>query len=147
MLIRRMKISDVDRVSELEEMAFSMPWHRESFIEMISNPDAIYLVALDDNIPVGVCGIRSIVGEGDISNVVTDPEYRRKGIAEKLLSEAMRIGQEEYGITAFTLEVRVSNAAAIGLYEKLGFAGEGIRPGFYEKPDEDALIMWRRIDA
>lgn len=147
MLIRRMKISDVDRVSELEEMAFSMPWHRESFIEMISNPDAIYLVALDDNIPVGVCGIRSIVGEGDISNVVTDPEYRRKGIAEKLLSEAMRIGQEEYGITAFTLEVRVSNAAAIGLYEKLGFAGEGIRPGFYEKPDEDALIMWRRIDV
>lgn len=147
MLIRKMEIRDVDRVSELEEMAFSMPWHRGSFIEMISNPDAIYMVALDGDIPVGVCGIRSIVGEGDISNVVTDPQYRRQGIAEQLLTEAMRIGQEEYGIEAFTLEVRVSNEAAIRLYEKMGFSGEGIRPGFYEKPDEDALIMWRRINA
>ncbi|MDE7430041.1 MAG: GNAT family N-acetyltransferase, partial [Lachnospiraceae bacterium] len=48
------------------------------------------------------------------------------------------------GLTAYTLEVRVSNQAAIGLYEKLGFASEGIRPNFYEKPTEDAMIMWKR---
>lgn len=47
-------------------------------------------------------------------------------------------------ITAYTLEVRVSNAPAIRLYEKFGFVSEGIRPGFYEKPTEDAMIMWRR---
>ena len=50
----------------------------------------------------------------------------------------------ESGITAYTLEVRVSNAPAIRLYEKFGFVSEGIRPGFYEKPTEDAMIMWRR---
>ena len=48
------------------------------------------------------------------------------------------------GLNAYTLEVRVSNTAAIGLYEKLGFVSEGIRPNFYEKPAEDAMIMWKR---
>jgi ribosomal-protein-alanine N-acetyltransferase len=46
-------------------------------------------------------------------------------------------------VTAYTLEVRVSNAAAIHLYEKLGFESVGIRPNFYTKPKEDALIMWK----
>ena len=48
------------------------------------------------------------------------------------------------GVKAFTLEVRVSNEAAIHMYEKVGFVSEGIRPGFYEKPAEDAMIMWKR---
>jgi hydroxylamine reductase (hybrid-cluster protein) len=61
----------------------------------------------------------------------------------KMLEELLRLGAER-GITAYTLEVRVSNAPAIRLYEKFGFVSEGIRPGFYEKPTEDAMIMWRR---
>ena len=60
-----------------------------------------------------------------------------------MLSELICRG-EAFGITEFTLEVRVSNASAIHVYEKLGFRSEGIRPGFYEKPVEDAMIMWRR---
>jgi ribosomal-protein-alanine N-acetyltransferase len=55
----------------------------------------------------------------------------------------MKEGQKE-GLTAYTLEVRVSNTQAIHVYEKLGFVSEGIRPGFYEKPAEDAMIMWKR---
>ena len=61
----------------------------------------------------------------------------------KMLEELLRLGNER-GITAYTLEVRVSNAPAIHLYEKFGFVSEGIRPKFYEKPTEDAMIMWRR---
>ena len=60
-----------------------------------------------------------------------------------MLLELIRQG-EEMGIADFTLEVRKSNAAAIHLYEKAGFRSEGIRPGFYDKPKEDAVIMWRR---
>ena len=51
---------------------------------------------------------------------------------------------EQKGLSAFTLEVRAGNAAAIHVYEKLGFRSEGIRPNFYEKPVEDAVIMWKR---
>lgn len=133
----------VDAVCELEKEAFSMPWHKESFMEMIFNKDAKYLVAICDGKVVGSCGMRNIVGEGDISNVVTDRAFRRQGVGRKMLEELLKEGIE-MGIEAFTLEVRKSNEAAIRLYEQLGFVIEGIRKNFYEKPREDALIMWKR---
>ena len=87
--------------------------------------------------------MRHIVGEGEITNVVTKNTMRGKGIGkqilEKLLEEGAKMGAE-----AFTLEVRVSNAPAIHLYESLGFVSEGVRKNFYEEPTEDALIMWKR---
>jgi len=143
--IREMSLEDVDRVCVLEEMAFSMPWHKESFIEMIENKDALYLVADDEERGVvACCGVRSIVGEGDISNVVVHPDFRKKGIAYDMLTQLISRGEKDFGIKEFTLEVRLSNMGAIHLYEKLGFVSEGIRKNFYEEPVEDALIMWKR---
>lgn len=145
--IRKMTTMDVDQVCLLEEMAFSMPWHRKSFVEMIENKDALYLVVEEDARPgivVACCGMRSIVGEGDISNVVVHPSYRNRGIACRMLMELLERGAHEFGVESYTLEVRQSNVAAIRLYEKLGFVREGIRKNFYEKPTEDALIMWKR---
>lgn len=133
----------VDEVCRLEEEAFSMPWHRESFLEMIENENACYLVALIENQVVGSCGLRNIVGEGEITNVVTAPQWRKQRVAKTMLTSLLAEG-EKMGAESFTLEVRVSNAPAIALYGSLGFVSEGIRPGFYEKPKEDALIMWKR---
>ena len=133
----------VDQVCVLEEEAFSMPWHRESFLEMIENKNACYLVGMLDGHVVASCGLRNIVGDGEITNVVTAGNMRGKGIAEKMLLELMEQGVQ-MGVEAFTLEVRKSNDAAIHLYEKLGFVSEGIRKNFYEEPVEDALIMWKR---
>ncbi len=145
-LIREMTKEDVDTVCMLEEEAFSMPWHKQSFIEMIENKDALYLVAAscDTNRVVGCCGLRNIVREGDISNVVVDKDFRQQGIANDLLKEIIHLGQERFHIREFTLEVRVSNEPAIRLYQKNGFVSEGIRKNFYEKPVEDAMIMWKR---
>lgn len=133
----------VDQVCILEEEAFSMPWHRESFLEMIENPSACYLVALIGEQVVASCGLREIVGEGEITNVVTAPDFRQKGIGKRLLLRLLEEGAAR-GISAFTLEVRCSNQAAIRLYHSLGFKEEGVRKNFYEKPTEDALIMWKR---
>ena len=141
--IREMTLADVDRVCVLEEMAFSMPWHRESFLEMIGNENACYLVGMINDAVVASCGLRNIVGDGEITNVVTAADMRGKGIAEKMLLKLMEQGIQ-MGVEAFTLEVRKSNEAAIHLYEKLGFVTEGIRKNFYEEPVEDALIMWKR---
>ena len=77
--------------------------------------------------------------------MVVAEKYRNCGIGQALLRELIAAG-EAAGLAAFTLEVRVSNEAAIHIYEKTGFHSEGIRPGFYEKPREDAMIMWRRND-
>ncbi|MBQ3104945.1 MAG: ribosomal protein S18-alanine N-acetyltransferase [Lachnospiraceae bacterium] len=141
--IRPLTEREVDAVCLLEQEAFSMPWHRESFLEMIEKKDACYLVAVADGQIAASCGLRHILGEGEITNVVVAPAFQRRGIAYSMIRELMRRGRQ-MGAGSFTLEVRQSNHAAIGLYEKLGFVTEGIRRNFYEKPREDALIMWKR---
>lgn len=143
MVYRRMRAEDVPFISCLEEETFSMPWSAASFLQMIEKEDTAYFVAEEDGQLLGGCGLLLIAGEGNITNVVVSPGARRRGVATGLLTYLMEEG-DRAGLTAYTLEVRVSNAAAIGLYEKLGFISEGIRPGFYEKPVEDAVIMWKR---
>jgi ribosomal-protein-alanine N-acetyltransferase len=135
--------ADVPFISRLESETFSMPWSAESFLEMIEKEDARYYVAEENGQLLGGCGVLMIVGEGNITNVVVAPEMRNKGIGTGLLQYMIDQGQKD-GLCAYTLEVRVSNARAIHVYEKLGFVSEGIRPGFYEKPTEDAMIMWKR---
>lgn len=141
--IRPMEREDVDAVSRLEEETFSMPWSRDAFLEMVTKEDAAYYVAESDGGIVGGCGVLLIAGEGNITNVAVAESARNNGIGTRLLQYMMEEGYRN-GLTAFTLEVRVSNAAAIHVYEKLGFRSEGIRPNFYEKPLEDAVIMWKR---
>ena len=138
-----MERSDVDRVSELEEEAFSMPWSRDAFLEMIEKDNARYYVAKREGNVIGGCGVIMAAGEGNITNVVVDAKERNRGVGFKLLKYLIEDGMKN-GLSAFTLEVRVSNEAAIHLYKKLGFFSEGIRPNFYEKPVEDAMIMWKR---
>lgn len=143
MSICRMQEEDLEEVAALEEATFSMPWSVDAFREMVNCPEAVYLVAKDKGHICATAGLRNISGDGEITNVVVREEYRQGGLGyrvmEKLLEEGAQLGCE-----AYTLEVRVSNQAAIHLYEKLGFVSEGIRPKFYEKPEEDAMIMWRR---
>ena len=142
-IYRRMTPEDVPFISRLEEETFSMPWSADSFLEMISKEDARYYVAEEDGRLLGGCGVLMIAGEGNITNVAIAPEARNRGIGTAMLQHLMAEGNQE-GLTAYTLEVRVSNAAAIHVYEKLGFESAGIRPGFYEKPAEDAEIFWKR---
>lgn len=141
--IREMETSDIERISQLEEETFSMPWSRDAFKEMIEKEDARYYVAELDGKVVGGCGLLLVAGEGNITNVVIDKNVRNLGIGTKLLQFMIEDGYLN-GLNAFTLEVRVSNSAAIHVYKKLGFFSEGIRPNFYEKPTEDAMIMWKR---
>lgn len=140
---RKMRAEDVPFISRLEEETFSMPWSADSFLQMIEREDTAYFVAEENGRLLGGCGLLLIAGEGNITNVVVSPGARRRGVATGLLTYLISEG-DRAGLTAYTLEVRVSNAAAIGLYEKLGFVSEGIRPNFYEKPTEDAMIMWKR---
>lgn len=145
--IRSLMMEDIDQVCALEEMVFSMPWQRDAFIEMVENKDALYLVVEEKSNPgvvIAACGLRHIVGEGDISNVLVHPNHRKRGIARLMIGELLKAGREKYGIEAYTLEVRKSNEDAIHLYQYHGFVEEGIRKNFYEKPTEDAIIMWKR---
>lgn len=142
-IIRKLQESDITELSRIEEEAFSMPWSPQDFVDLLHRDYCLYLVAEADGAVAGCCGLTNSFGEGNIDNVVVGKSFRGMGIAQQMLRELIRLGEAE-GIEAFTLEVRVSNAAAIHIYEKCGFVSEGIRPNFYEKPAEDAMIMWRR---
>lgn len=145
MIIRDLELKDIDQVCVMEEEAFSMPWHKESFIDMVNNPDALYLVIEDDNgVICGCAGALSVVGEGEICNIVVRADRRGQGYGKALVNELIARGKRDFAIEAFTLEVRVGNTAARHLYEGLGFVCEGIRPNFYDKPKEDAAIYWLR---
>ncbi|MDE7330834.1 MAG: ribosomal protein S18-alanine N-acetyltransferase [Lachnospiraceae bacterium] len=143
LLIREMEAADVEAASKIESEAFSMPWSAQDFLEMVEADYAYYYVAVEDGSVVGCCGIRNMAGDGEITNVVVAADYRKKGIGRKIM-EYMLERAKENGMGDCTLEVRVSNQPAIRLYESLGFKGEGVRPGFYDRPKEDALIMWKR---
>lgn len=141
--IRELQESDIDAIAKMESESFSMPWSAKDFADLLKHDYCTYLVAEVDGVPAGGCGMTLICQEGNIDNVVVDKKFRGIGVAQCLVQEMIAFG-EANGAEAFTLEVRVSNAPAIHVYEKLGFVSEGIRPGFYEKPVEDAMIMWRR---
>lgn len=146
--IRRMEVSDIGPLANIEKQCFSRPWSEREFGHLVEQTDALYLVAdvtFESGLRkiVGTAGMRIIGTEGDIDNVAVLPEFRNLGIAGKLLDGLLDMGRQK-GVTEFTLEVRVGNEYAIKLYEKAGFVSEGIRPGFYVDPKEDANIMWIR---
>ena len=132
---------DVEAVSIIESETFSMPWKAADFLEMINLDYAYYIVAKENGVPIGCCGVRNMCGDGEITNVVIQKNHRRKGYARQMLKYLMENARHR-GVRRYTLEVRRSNEAAIALYEELGFKCEGVRPNFYEKPVEDALIYW-----
>lgn len=147
MIIRQMELKDVAATAEIEKICFSTPWSEKAYADTLKNENALYLVAEtdDDEVPkiIGMCGMLKLIDEGDISNVAVHPDYREKHIAKTMMEELLKRGQE-MGVESYTLEVRAGNEAAIKLYHHLGFQTEGVRKHFYEKPVEDALIMWKR---
>lgn len=141
MIIKRMEPGDVEAAAVLEAENFSEPWSSNSFMEEIRKETSVYLAAYEEDTLVGVCGLVTSFDEGEVLNVSVKKEYRKQGIALQLLQCLISQG-ECMGIKHFTLEVREGNAPARHLYEKLGFVCEGIRPGFYRNPTENAAIYW-----
>ncbi len=142
-MIRRMQVSDLPAIAKLEKKYFSVPWSEHSLKQSLGKSEYLFLVASEEGEAVGYGCILKVFDEGNILNIVVDERFRGGGIGRELVRELLEEGKRQ-GMRAFTLEVRVSNVPAIRLYESLGFVSEGIRKHFYEKPVEDALIMWKR---
>ena len=140
MMIRKMQAADIAAVAALEAQIFSMPWSAEGFADTLPREDVLFLVACEGDTLFGYVGVYCTSDEGEITNVAVAPAARRKGIARALLTE-LKERLASLGIGRIVLEVRVSNEAAIRLYEQMGFCTLGTRKNFYEKPAEDAYVM------
>ncbi len=141
MIIRTMNEEDLPSVHEIECSIFSKPWSAADFLDSIKNRRNIYLVVEEQDEIAAYCGLWGVAGEGQIYNVAVKQALRGRGIGCFMLSALIELGRKQ-GLGTFTLEVRVSNLAAIALYRKLGFKDAGVRKNFYNAPAEDALIMW-----
>lgn len=140
-----MNLSHLDEVMRIEEESFPDPWSRGSFQREISeNTYAYYFVAELEGKVLAYIGAWIVTDELHITNLAIKKEYRKMGLAQKLIDYIVDFSVEEECKRA-TLEVRVSNLPAIKLYEKKGFVAVGTRPKYYSNDNEDALIMWKII--
>jgi ribosomal-protein-alanine N-acetyltransferase len=143
-VIQALTHDDIDDVLAIEERAFTNPWTRAMYLAELENGGVSYcfLARNEHREAVGFCSFWRVLDELHINNLAVIPELRRAGIGSMLLAFVLKEGVE-LGARRATLEVRRSNDAARMLYERFRFAVAGVRPGYYSKPVEDALVLWR----
>ena len=136
-----MNADHLEELEKLERLCFSRPWSRKMLAEELENQCAAFLVAQDGDTGkvIGYAGLLVVADEGYITNVAVFPEYRRQGVAAKLLAVFENFARGNK-LAFLTLEVR-PNTAAIALYESFGFRQAGRRKNYYDLPKEDALIL------
>jgi [ribosomal protein S18]-alanine N-acetyltransferase len=137
---------DLDDILDIDSASFTNSWTREMFEWEAHNSDvARVFVARQPGASgrvVAYCAVWVIFDELHINNLAVLPEWRRRGVAKRLLRYVLERTAADGAVCA-TLEVRQSNEAARRLYERFGFAATGVRPGYYSNPIEDALVLWR----
>ncbi|MBI5097621.1 MAG: ribosomal protein S18-alanine N-acetyltransferase [Nitrospirae bacterium] len=139
--IRKMSPADLSEVSNIENLCYSTPWSPNSFKYELANKEAILKVAVFNSEIIGYVCIRTILDMTHLLNVAVLPEFRLRGIGSMLLKNAVGELKRLQPNTKLTLEVRQSNIAAIRLYEKFGFKVTGKRTKYYQKPEDDAILM------
>ena len=141
-IIRPMQFTDLQAVAAIERRTFTLPWSLGIFSSQLARDSGICLVCeLDGH--VGAYLIADMfVDVWHLMNLAVDEPFRRAHIGSALL-EAYFAYTERKGHRGHTLEVRVSNTAAIQLYRSFGFVATGVRPGYYSDDREDAVIMWK----
>jgi ribosomal-protein-alanine N-acetyltransferase len=144
--LRLLVLDDVDDIDDIERRAYPTPWSRSMFAGELAKPTSICLGAFEADAAngalVGYLVVSRYVDAWHVMNVAVDPDHRGRGIATMLLERLFELTADD-AQRGYTLEVRVSNATAIALYERLGFTARGLRRGYYTDNREDALIMWK----
>jgi len=144
--LRQLGLADLRAIEEIERRSYPTPWSRSMFAGELAKPSSICLGAFEAEGEDGaLCGyliVSRYVDAWHVMNVAVDPDQRGRGIATMLIERLFELTEDDVR-RGYTLEVRVSNATAIALYERLGFEARGVRRGYYTDNREDALIMWK----
>ena len=146
---RRAEEKDLAALCAIEERCFGTPWSETTLREMLESPlDLVFMAEMpagpgEEAPAAGYLNFRVIAGEGELMRVAVLPEQRGCGIAAGLMEEMMAAA-ETMGVSDITLEVRASNVPALKLYDRFGFKAEAVRKNYYDHPQEDAVIEWRR---
>jgi ribosomal-protein-alanine N-acetyltransferase len=140
--ITRMRRRHLRGVMAIERQVYPRPWSPNLFVsEMTAGHGRAYLVALEARQVVGYAGLISYGEEAHVTTIAVDPERQRRRIGTRLLYELLHHART-LGAQAVSLEVRVTNWGAQRMYARFGFRPVGIRKGYYQETNEDAVVMW-----
>lgn len=141
-VIRRMTLDDVAAVSQIDRLSFSLPWPEHSFRYEVSENrvSRCWVAEAEDRRIAAMVVSWIIVDELHIATIATHPDFRRQGIGERILRQALLDGAQAGARMAF-LEVREANEPAQAMYRKFGFRATGRRPRYYRDNGEDAILM------
>lgn len=140
--VARVGTEAIDSLLAIDDASFLRPWTRAMYESAFDNTvTQVWLLSVDGS-PVAYCSASLLPGELHVSNVAVLPDFRRRGLARRLLEHVLEHA-EAAGAPEATLEVRRSNRPALTLYEALGFRTTAVRVDYYRDPVEDALILWR----
>lgn len=138
---------DVEAMAALESRAFSDPWPASAFLDLMRQTYARLTVAIDERGDIGgYCIVLHVLDEGEIANIAVQPTLWRRGVASRLLDEALADATAR-GLQSVFLEVRVSNEPAKRLYLSRGFVPIGRRRAYYRDPLEDAMVLRWQVAA
>ncbi len=140
MEIRRSTPNDATAISDIEDISFPDGWDRKDVLSYITSDTGMCFTALDNGRPIAYLLGRLIAPEGEIYRIAVLPEHRRRGVAYRLLSYALKT-ERGRGLECVFLEVREGNLAARSLYRSYGFSEYGKRKNYYKNPTEDAVVM------
>ncbi len=144
-IFRPMTVADVEQVYEIDVSSFSLPWSSRSFRYEVTENSASrpWVAELQEASGqtriVGMLVMWLVIDEAHVGTFATHPQYRRRGIGQRLLAHAL-LDAYAHGIRTIFLEVRRSNLNAQALYRKFGFEQDGVRPHYYVDNNEDALL-------
>lgn len=144
--VRPMTQEDVDAVYDIDVRSYALPWSVRAYrYELSQNANArLWVAELPDERSrprvVGMVVTWIILDEAHIGTIATHPDYRRRGVAEALMRQALRDAARQGAVQAL-LEVRRGNLPAQALYTKFGFKQTGVRPRYYQDNQEDAFLM------
>ena len=132
--------AEVGQLAEIEQECFAHPLEEKQILSLLGDGRTVFLAAREGDLLTGSVWTQTVLDEGYIGNVAVRPAFRRRGIADALLHTLEVLGRKKE-LSFLTLEVRAGNAPAIALYEKNGYVRVGRRPGYYDQPKEDAILM------
>lgn len=134
-------------MTAIERESFPTPWSEETFRGLLGRRSATLLAAeAEGGAIVGYAALWTVGEEAELGDLAVREGARRRGVGRALLAAALEEAARR-GAEAVFLEVRRSNGAARRLYETAGFSAVAVRPGYYARPREDALVMRRPLRA
>lgn len=142
LVLRSMEVEDIPAVVVIERQVQLHPWSHQLFADSVNGSDICWVLTEGSQV-VGYAVLKAILDEAELLTLSIKPEYQGKGLGRYLLEGVIQRIQAG-GVSQLFLEVRISNAVAIGLYLSCGFAHIGRRSGYYPTDSggrEDAFVL------